>query len=157
QEARAPGGGPDGRRPGPRESGRVRPGQGILPPAQRKASQQCPRQERRAAAEAPGRPGQRQGPAGLEDRIPGQDPAARARRRPAGPPAPGPPRPCGPPTMDPTTDIVTAPDTPGADRAVELVARCRLDDQRLDQYLAAAFPDHSRSVVRRVIDAGGVT
>jgi 23S rRNA pseudouridine1911/1915/1917 synthase len=59
--------------------------------------------------------------------------------------------------MDPTTDIVTAPDAPGADRAVELVARCRLDDQRLDQYLAAAFPDHSRSVVRRVIDAGGVT
>jgi 23S rRNA pseudouridine1911/1915/1917 synthase len=42
------------------------------------------------------------------------------------------------------------------DRAVEVVAKCRLDDLRLDQYLAGAFPDYSRSVIRRVIDAGGV-
>jgi 23S rRNA pseudouridine1911/1915/1917 synthase len=47
--------------------------------------------------------------------------------------------------------------TSGEDRTVELVARCRLDDVRLDQYLVGAFPDFSRSVVRRVIDAGGVT
>jgi 23S rRNA pseudouridine1911/1915/1917 synthase len=32
-----------------------------------------------------------------------------------------------------------------------------MDDLRLDQYLASSFPDYSRSVVRRVIDAGGVT
>jgi 23S rRNA pseudouridine1911/1915/1917 synthase len=49
--------------------------------------------------------------------------------------------------MDPTTE----------DRSIEVVARCRLDDLRLDQYLAGALPDLSRSVVRRVIDAGGVT
>jgi 23S rRNA pseudouridine1911/1915/1917 synthase len=42
-------------------------------------------------------------------------------------------------------------------RAVEVVARCRLDDLRLDQYLASVFPDYSRSVIRRVIDAGGVS
>src|SRR4051812_15304416 len=42
------------------------------------------------------------------------------------------------------------------DRTVEVVARCRVDGLRLDQYLVSVFPDFSRSVVRRVIDAGGV-
>jgi 23S rRNA pseudouridine1911/1915/1917 synthase len=51
---------------------------------------------------------------------------------------------------------VTAP-LPGEDRLVEVVARCRLDDMRLDQYLAGLFSDFSRTVVRRVIDSGGVT
>jgi 23S rRNA pseudouridine1911/1915/1917 synthase len=41
------------------------------------------------------------------------------------------------------------------ERLVELTANCR-DAPRLDQYLAAAFSDFSRSVVQRVIDAGGV-
>src|SRR5579875_84634 len=41
------------------------------------------------------------------------------------------------------------------ERIVELTANCR-DAPRLDQYLAAAFTDFSRSVVQRVIDAGGV-
>jgi 23S rRNA pseudouridine1911/1915/1917 synthase len=44
----------------------------------------------------------------------------------------------------------------GADRRVEVVARCRVDGLRLDQYLVSVFPDFSRSVVQRVIDAGGV-
>jgi 23S rRNA pseudouridine1911/1915/1917 synthase len=43
------------------------------------------------------------------------------------------------------------------DRVVELVARCRLDGTRLDQYLAGLFPDLSRSVVQRVIEAAGVS
>jgi 23S rRNA pseudouridine1911/1915/1917 synthase len=41
------------------------------------------------------------------------------------------------------------------ERIVELTANCK-DAPRLDQYLAAAFSDYSRSVVQRVIDAGGV-
>jgi 23S rRNA pseudouridine1911/1915/1917 synthase len=42
------------------------------------------------------------------------------------------------------------------ERVVEHVARLRLDGMRLDQYLVSVFPDFSRSVVQRVIDAGGV-
>ncbi|HVS34248.1 MAG TPA: RluA family pseudouridine synthase [Gemmataceae bacterium] len=42
-------------------------------------------------------------------------------------------------------------------RVVELTANCRFDGTRLDQYLAGSFSDLSRSVVRRVIDAGGVS
>ena len=42
-------------------------------------------------------------------------------------------------------------------RVVELVAKCRLDGMRLDQYLAGVLPDLSRSVVRRVIDGAGVS
>jgi 23S rRNA pseudouridine1911/1915/1917 synthase len=46
---------------------------------------------------------------------------------------------------------------PGAEgRVVEHVARLRVDGVRLDQYLVSVFPDFSRSVVQRVIDAGGV-
>ncbi|HEY7158873.1 MAG TPA: RluA family pseudouridine synthase [Gemmataceae bacterium] len=41
------------------------------------------------------------------------------------------------------------------DRIVELTANCR-DTPRLDQHLTALFADFSRSVVQRVIDAGGV-
>jgi 23S rRNA pseudouridine1911/1915/1917 synthase len=58
--------------------------------------------------------------------------------------------------MDHLTDTAVTSPVPGEDRVVEVVARCRLDDVRLDQYLAGVFPDFSRSVVRRVIDAGGV-
>jgi 23S rRNA pseudouridine1911/1915/1917 synthase len=42
------------------------------------------------------------------------------------------------------------------DRIVELTARCKVDGMRLDQFLVQTFPDHSRSVVQRVIDNGGV-
>ncbi len=59
--------------------------------------------------------------------------------------------------MEPPIDTVTALASSGADRAVEFVARCRVDGIRLDQYLVSTFPDYSRSVVRRVIDEGGVT
>jgi 23S rRNA pseudouridine1911/1915/1917 synthase len=41
------------------------------------------------------------------------------------------------------------------ERIVELTAHCR-DAPRLDLYLASMFSDFSRSVVQRVIDAGGV-
>jgi 23S rRNA pseudouridine1911/1915/1917 synthase len=43
------------------------------------------------------------------------------------------------------------------DRVVEINAKLRIDGVRLDQFLAAHFSDYSRSVVQRVIDAGGVT
>jgi len=49
----------------------------------------------------------------------------------------------------------TSTPTPTDDRIVELVAKCR-DALRLDQYLVSLFADFSRSVVQRVIDAGGV-
>src|SRR2546421_9095517 len=37
------------------------------------------------------------------------------------------------------------------------VAQLKVDGQRLDQYLAAQFPDFSRSLIRKAIDAGTVT
>src|SRR5215470_9838482 len=50
------------------------------------------------------------------------------------------------------------PATPVAgDRVVELVAKCRSETPRLDLYLVSTFPDYSRSVVQRVLAAGGVT
>jgi 23S rRNA pseudouridine1911/1915/1917 synthase len=49
----------------------------------------------------------------------------------------------------------TAVSLSNSERIVELIANCK-DAPRLDQYLAAAFSDFSRSVVQRVIDAGGV-
>lgn len=45
---------------------------------------------------------------------------------------------------------------PSVDRAVEIVAKIRVDGLRLDQYLVSVFPDYSRSVVQRVIANGGV-
>lgn len=42
------------------------------------------------------------------------------------------------------------------ERTVELIAKCR-ENLRLDQYLVSMFSDYSRSVVQRVIDAGGVS
>ncbi len=59
--------------------------------------------------------------------------------------------------MDLTHDTVTVPVASGDERVIEFDAKVRLDDQRLDQFLVGLFPDYSRSVVRRVIDAGGVT
>jgi 23S rRNA pseudouridine1911/1915/1917 synthase len=47
-------------------------------------------------------------------------------------------------------------DPSSADRAVELVAKIRLDGLRLDHYLVSIFPDYSRSVIQRVIESGGV-
>ncbi len=46
--------------------------------------------------------------------------------------------------------------TSADERIVELTAKCR-DHLRLDQYLVTMFTDFSRSVVQRVIDAGGVS
>jgi 23S rRNA pseudouridine1911/1915/1917 synthase len=43
------------------------------------------------------------------------------------------------------------------DRVVEITAKLRVDGVRLDQFLAGQFSDYSRSVVQRVIDAGGVS
>ena len=37
------------------------------------------------------------------------------------------------------------------------VVKLKVDGQRLDQYLAAQFPDFSRSLIRKAIDAGTVT
>jgi 23S rRNA pseudouridine1911/1915/1917 synthase len=39
---------------------------------------------------------------------------------------------------------------------IELVVKARIEGKRLDSYLAARFPDYSRSVIQKVIDAGGV-
>jgi 23S rRNA pseudouridine1911/1915/1917 synthase len=39
----------------------------------------------------------------------------------------------------------------------ELIARIKVEGARLDQFLAAQFPDFSRSLIRKAIDAGSVT
>ena len=50
-----------------------------------------------------------------------------------------------------------SPSSPAIDdRIVEITAKLRLDGVRLDQFLVSQFSDYSRSVVQRVIDAGGV-
>jgi 23S rRNA pseudouridine1911/1915/1917 synthase len=41
-------------------------------------------------------------------------------------------------------------------KTVELTAKHKVEGMRLDQYLVGMFSDYSRSVVRKVIDAGGV-
>ena len=42
------------------------------------------------------------------------------------------------------------------ERIVEHVAKCRTETQRIDQYLASVYSDYSRSIVQKIIDAGGV-
>jgi 23S rRNA pseudouridine1911/1915/1917 synthase len=39
----------------------------------------------------------------------------------------------------------------------ELIARIKVEGARLDQFLAAQFPDFSRSLIRKAIDAGSVS
>jgi 23S rRNA pseudouridine1911/1915/1917 synthase len=39
---------------------------------------------------------------------------------------------------------------------IELTAKHKVEGLRLDQYLAGMFPDHSRSVIQKVIEADGV-
>jgi 23S rRNA pseudouridine1911/1915/1917 synthase len=47
-------------------------------------------------------------------------------------------------------------DPADAPKTVELTAKHKVEGMRLDQYLVGSFPDYSRSVVRKVIDSGGV-
>jgi 23S rRNA pseudouridine1911/1915/1917 synthase len=53
------------------------------------------------------------------------------------------------------SDLITSTAIDGQ-KTVELTAKNKVEGMRLDQYLVGMFPDYSRSVVRRVIDAGGV-
>lgn len=46
---------------------------------------------------------------------------------------------------------------PGVGRAVELVVQAKTAGQRLDQYLAGQFPDFSRSLIQKAIEAKSVT
>lgn len=41
-------------------------------------------------------------------------------------------------------------------RVLELTAGVKLESTRIDQYLAVQYPDYSRSVIKKVIDDGGV-
>ena len=41
--------------------------------------------------------------------------------------------------------------------AIDLVTRRKVEGMRLDQYLVSMFPDYSRSIFQKVIDAGAVT
>src|SRR5881227_1636605 len=45
---------------------------------------------------------------------------------------------------------------PASPQVIELTAKHKVEGLRLDQYLAAMFPDRSRSVIQRVIEANGV-
>jgi 23S rRNA pseudouridine1911/1915/1917 synthase len=53
------------------------------------------------------------------------------------------------------SDLITPAAADGR-KTVELTAKHKVEGMRLDQYLAGTFPDYSRSVVRKAIDAGGV-
>src|SRR5436190_12401951 len=57
----------------------------------------------------------------------------------------------------PLTMSDPAPPFQPGEHPVDHVARLKVDGQRLDQYLAAQFPDFSRSLIRKAIDAGTVT
>ena len=46
---------------------------------------------------------------------------------------------------------------PGVGRAVELTVQAKTAGQRLDQYLASQFPDFSRSLIQKAIEAKSVT
>src|SRR5262245_41084937 len=52
--------------------------------------------------------------------------------------------------------VPTPPVGPG-EHPFDHVVKLKVDGQRLDLYLAAEFPDFSRSLIRRAIDAGTVT
>src|SRR5947209_2401824 len=52
--------------------------------------------------------------------------------------------------MSPTTTPKLGP------KAIDLTAKRKVEGTRLDQYLVALFPDFSRSVIRKVINAGAV-
>jgi 23S rRNA pseudouridine1911/1915/1917 synthase len=57
----------------------------------------------------------------------------------------------------PTVRGLTPPGSPSLKtEPVEITAKLRTEGVRLDQYLVSVFPDHSRSVIQKVIDAGGV-
>lgn len=43
------------------------------------------------------------------------------------------------------------------DHPIDHVVKLKVEGQRLDQYLAAQFPDFSRSLLRKAIDAGTIT
>jgi 23S rRNA pseudouridine1911/1915/1917 synthase len=53
------------------------------------------------------------------------------------------------------SDLITSTAADGQ-KTVEVTARHKVEGMRLDQYLVGLFSDYSRSVVRKVIDAGGV-
>jgi 23S rRNA pseudouridine1911/1915/1917 synthase len=46
--------------------------------------------------------------------------------------------------------------SPSGSQIIDLIARRKVEGTRLDQYLAGMYPDYSRSVIRKVIDADGV-
>src|ERR1700687_877448 len=48
------------------------------------------------------------------------------------------------------------PSRPPGSPVIDLTAKHKVEGLRLDQYLAGMFPDHSRSVIQRVIEAKGV-
>src|SRR5919199_4736059 len=50
----------------------------------------------------------------------------------------------------------SAPSPQLGPKAIDLVAKHKVEGTRLDQYLVSMFPDYSRSVIRKVIDASAV-
>ncbi len=54
------------------------------------------------------------------------------------------------------SDLSLPPVGPG-EHPFDHVVKLKVDGQRLDQYLAGQFPDFSRSLIRKAIDAGTVT
>jgi len=52
---------------------------------------------------------------------------------------------------------MSLPQIEPGEHPIDHVVKLKVDGQRLDQYLAAQFPDFSRSLLRKAIDAGTIT
>jgi 23S rRNA pseudouridine1911/1915/1917 synthase len=61
--------------------------------------------------------------------------------------------------MQPTEPVTAPPDADDERRprqVIDLTAKRKVEGLRLDQYLVSLFPDYSRSVIKKVIDASAV-
>jgi 23S rRNA pseudouridine1911/1915/1917 synthase len=52
---------------------------------------------------------------------------------------------------------MSSPQIEPGEHPIDHLVKLKVDGQRLDQYLAAQFPDFSRSLLRKAIDAGTIT
>ena len=59
--------------------------------------------------------------------------------------------------IDEIDDALEELPQPGIGRAVETVVQIKTAGQRLDQYLHLLYPDFSRSILQRAIEASAVT
>ena len=59
--------------------------------------------------------------------------------------------------MQPSSPADVPTSIPEGPRALDLTVKRKVEGTRLDQYLVLMFPDFSRSIIQKVIEAGGVS